>query len=383
MSDDLEDFEVLLAEDFSSTQFCNDLLVTVNGQPGTNELDLGTPMKKLRYDLNEVNSRIEETLKNNPTNVIDQMYRGKAVRNVTQKGLSSSLDYLDISYQRVQKEVIQPFERAQSLQSVLSKVHQTSILLRDGLVHMHLAGRIQAITETQKSWSVETMLELVTVYSQIDTSLSENVNLKSLKLIKQLESDTIVPTRKELVSQLSIALTKTLFGTDEDSDNQNDISKLAEALHSMSVREFTSTVQKSIFSFVAKSMQVLSKTITSIKSFPIAFDEVMKKGNAIQKMEEALQNTKFEETNLLAIYMSKSTPRSVKPSRLYWQKVSDAFKREFEASYSRGGPVGKSLSRNYGLIIDAINQKMKNTAGRSGDEQSVNLMLKSVSIAGP
>ncbi|QLL31456.1 hypothetical protein HG536_0B03190 [Torulaspora globosa] len=381
MSEDLEDFEVLLTDDFSSTQFCNDILVTVNGQPGTDELDLGTPLKKLRYDLNEINLMIEETLKNNPTNVIDQMYRGKAVRNVTQRGLASSLEYLDISYQRVQREVIQPFERAQSLQNVLSKVHQTSILLRDGLVVMHLTGRLQMITGRRKPWSIDTMVELAAVYSQIDASLRENANLKSLKLIKQLESDTILPTRKELLSLLSIALTNALTAADENLENQADISKLAEALHTMSSREFTSTVQKAVLSFVAKSIQVLSKTLNSIKNFPLAFGEVVRRGTIIRKIEQVLQNVKFEETNLLAIFISRSTPKSVKPNRLYWEKVSDAFRREFEVSFSRGGPVGKLLSRNSDMIVDTIKQKMTDPHNHGGDPQLVDLMLQSVSIA--
>ncbi|QLQ78970.1 hypothetical protein HG537_0B03170 [Torulaspora globosa] len=381
MNEDLEDFEVLLSDDFSSTQFCNDILVTINGQSGTDELDLGTPMKRLRYDLNEINLRIEETLKNNPTNVIDQMYRGKAIRDVTEKGLGSSLEYLDISYQRVQKEIIEPFERAQNLQNVLSKVHQTSILLRDGLVVMHLTGRLQMISERPKPWSIDTMVELAAVYSQLDASLKENVNLKSLKLIKQLESDTVLPTKKQLVSQLSVALTNALVMADENLENQADISKLAEALHTMSSREFTSTMQKAVLSFVAKSIQVLSKTLNSIKNFPLAFDEVVRRGTIIGKIEQALQNVKFEETNLLAIFISRSTPKTVKPNRLYWEKVSDAFKREFELSFSRGGPVGKLLSRNSDMIVDTIKQRMTDPRSHGGDSQLVDLMSQSVSIA--
>lgn len=381
MNEDQEDFEVLLTDNFSSTQFCNDILVTVNGQPGTDELDLGTPMKKLRYDLNEINSRIEDTLKNNPTNVIDQMYRGKRVRDVTQKGLASSLEYLDISYQRVQREVIQPYERAQNLQNVLSKVHQTSILLRDGLVVMHLTGRLQMITARQKPWSIDTMADLATVYSQLDASLRENANLKSLKLIKQLESDTILPTKKELLSQLSVALTNALAVADENLDNRADISQLAEGLHTMSSREFVSTVQRAVLTSVAKSTQVLSRTLNSIKNFPSAFDEVVRRGAIVRNIEQVLQNVKFEETDLLAIFISRSTPKTVTPNHLYWEKVSDAFKREFEVSFSRGGPVGKLLLRNSDMIVDTIQQRMTDPRNNVGDPQLVDLMLQSVSIA--
>lgn len=381
MSNELEDFEVLLADDFSSAQFCNDILVTVNGQPTTNELDLGTPMKKLRYDLDEVESRIQDTLKNNPNNVIDQMYRGRAVKEMTQNELKSSLDYLNISYQRVQKEVLQPYERAQTLQNVLSKVHQTSILLRDGLVYMHLAGRIQAITERQELSSIDSMLELVMLHSQIGTSLSENANLKSLKLVKQLESETIVPTRKKLQALLSVRLTKALASMDVNLDSSNDIPKLAEAVHTMSPREFSSTIQKSVLSYATTSVQELSRIINSIKNFPKALDKVIKRANSIHKIEQALQNAKHEDTNLLAVYLSKSSSASFRPTRLYWEKVSDAFKKDFEASYRRGGPVGKSLSRSHDMIANTIKEKMTSSTSQGCDQQSINMMLQSISIS--
>ncbi|CCE91290.1 Golgi transport complex subunit COG5 TDEL_0C04010 [Torulaspora delbrueckii] len=383
MSDDLEDFEVLLSQDFSATQFCNDLLKTTNRQPTTTELELGTPMKKIRYDLEEVESRITETIKNNPAHVLDQIYKSKSLEDVARSNIKPSLEYLDISYKRLQQEVLEPYERAQVLQNVLSKVHQTSLLLRDGAIYIHLANRIQFITSKQTHYSINTALELVTYYTQINLSMSENVNLKSLRLIKQLETEVVIPVRKELINFLSLTLTKTLATPEQVQKDQEIISKLAKALHNMSQRDFVTTIQKAVLSHVAVTVQALAKTINSIKDFPVALEDAMKRSMAIESLELILHEVKVEKTSLLADYMLQVKPKNVRPHHLFWKKVSDAFKKEFDTSYSRGGPVGKSLARNGGMIIDTIKQRMADTITNDADSQDMDVMLHAVSIINP
>lgn len=382
MNEDLEDFEVLLSQDFSVTQFCNDLVRTTNSQPSTSELDLGTPMKKIRYDLNEVESRIEKTIKDNPTHVLDQMLKGKALKSVASGGLKSSLNYLDMSHQRVKEEVLDPYERAQKLQNVLSKVHQTSILLRDGLIYIHLANRIQTVTDNQKELSLDTSLELVTLYSQINLSMNENINLKALKLIKRLETEVMAPTKKRLLDNLSLSLTNHLLKADQIQKNRETISKLARALHTLLPKEFVSTIYKAVLSHVSTSVQILLRTINSIKNFPMAFDEVVKRGSAIDTLDLILQEVKVQKTNLLAEYTTQAIPK-IKPRQLYWQRVATLFKKEFEVSFNRGGPVGKSLSRNHGFIVDAIKEKMTSITSSDDDKKDMDIMLKSVSIVQP
>lgn len=380
MSEDLEDFEVLLSQSFSATRFCNDLLKTTNRQSTTTELDLETPMKKIRYDLEEVESRIEETINKEPANVIDQIYKGQSSKKVAATGLEPSLGYLDVSYKRLKEEVLQPYERAQMLQNVLSKVHQTSLLLRDGAIYIHLANRIQSITSKQEPYSINSALELVTYYIQINMSISENVNLKSLKLIKQLETGVVVPVRKELLNFLSLTLTKALATPEQVHESQDDISRLARALHSISRRDFVSTIQKAVLSYVAISTQALIKTLNSIRDFPRALDDAVKKSLAINTMEAILQDIKVEKTNLLSDYVSQAKPKFVKPHHFFWTKVSDAFEKEFNICYSRGGPVGKALVRNQGMILDTIKQKLGEPTSDDGELHDMNLMLRSVSI---
>lgn len=80
MSNDLEDFDSLLETNFDAKQFGNDLLKVTNNI-NTTTLDLNTSLKKLKYDLHEIDSRIDQLVNNKPSEIIDLMYRNEHVNS--------------------------------------------------------------------------------------------------------------------------------------------------------------------------------------------------------------------------------------------------------------------------------------------------------------
>lgn len=383
MAEDLEDFEALLDPSFSAIQFSNDLLKATNGESSSAELDLETSIKKVNYDMREVDMRINDIIKANPTQIMDQMFKAKALKKTTAEGLKPSLEYLDMSYQRLQTDVLEPYERAQKLQNVLSKVHQTSILLRDGLIYIHLANRVQSLLDQQKPLTFDKSWQLVSLHSQLRMSMEENANLTSLRLIKKLETEVVTPNKRDLLNFLSISLTRETSNTNRNEIDKDTIIKLVKSLYILSQQDFVSTIHKIVLTNVAASVQTLTKTLNSIKNFPIAFGDVVKKGEVISLLDSILNQERVENTTLLSEYMSQMRPRPLSPTQLYWSRVAATFKKEFELSYTRGGPVGKSLSKNKDMIINTIKTSMHN-----GHDNSTHLgtMMKSVAIlniAGP
>ena len=98
-----EDFEPILAPDFNAEQFANDLLKATNNDLLTNELDIETPIKKINYDLKELESRIKRLVNDNPYSILNQIYKNKSLTDIIDEGLSTSLQYLDISYKRLKR----------------------------------------------------------------------------------------------------------------------------------------------------------------------------------------------------------------------------------------------------------------------------------------
>lgn len=381
MSVGIEDFEELLNNDFNEQEFANVLLKSTNSNPNTSVLDIKTPIKKINYDIKEIDSREDIIIKENSSIMADQLYKENAIKDTVHTGLKSSLQYLDISYKRLQEHVMIPYAKAHKLQSILSKVHQTSNILRDALVYIHLANKIQEIMESDKKLSIEKATQLTTLYSQLQLTIQENVNLKSLQVIKILELQVGKENKKQLQDFLIMTLTKECLNAFKIKNNKENIKLLSRNLFTLSPQEFSSTIQKIIVSHVVSNSQILLKTINSVRTFPAAFEEVVQKGHTIYQLERILGDVQVNNnSNLLAEYSSKVKVQSLTPRDLFWSRISNNFKKEVDISYNRGGPVGKALLKNRELIVDAINKYMPKSSDRKDYQKNLETMLKSISV---
>ncbi|CAI4050158.1 Golgi transport complex subunit COG5 SKDI_14G2710 [Saccharomyces kudriavzevii IFO 1802] len=395
MTDDLEDFESLLEPDFDAKQFGNDLLKITNNNDAT-ILDLNTPLKKLNYDLHEVDSRIDQLINNKPLEMIELVYRNEHVNSTIVDELKPSLEYLNMSYDRLKTQVLDPYERARKVQLALSKVYQTSFLLRGALVYIHLSNKLNTASKIAQL-NISTAVNVASLHYQLQITLEENENLKSLRKIKELEQKIVTPNKRELITFLSLQMSKECLNSIKIKSNKEIISQLAYSLFLLSPQEFASSINKIILSNVTVSSQILSKTINSIRMFPEAFKDVVEKGYNIYTLETILRNIKTDNvtaaakssvankahlSHLLSEYTStrniKAGPST--PRDLFWNKVSSNFKKDFEISVNRGGPVGKALLKNEDFIIDTIKQNMEKSSDSSDYQKYLDMMLGSVSI---
>lgn len=379
MSENLEDFELFLEDDFDVHRFGNDLIKATNTDDSTAELDIDTPIKKINYDIGEIDTRIEQLINNNPLQILDQISRAKTARATVRDGLTPSLDYLDMSYKRLQ-EVSEPYEKAQKLQNVLSKVHQTSMLLRDALIYIHLVNSIKSIKETTPRLNPQKSLELASLHSQLQLGISQRANLKSLRLIKKFDTEVVEPSFKELFNYLTTELDRVGSESEKLNNNKENVVILLRALHSLSPQEFANTVQRIVLSHIQSSIQSLVKTINFVKSFPSAMELAVKKGYTVFLLQSFLRDIKSDNTNLLNEYTSHMKPKPLTPKEFYWTQVSNGFKKDLEVSYKRGGPVGKVLQKSREFIEQTIRRNMANSPGNADYEDDIQIMLNSIAI---
>ncbi|CCF59761.1 hypothetical protein KAFR_0H03510 [Kazachstania africana CBS 2517] len=380
MSGDLEEFEDILQRDFNPRQFANDVLKATNNDSDHFQLDIETSIKKIKYDIREVESRIDKTIDTHPWAVLEQIDKTKLVNSTLEEGLKPSLQYLDLSYGRLQDEVLIPYEKAQKLQSALSKVHQTSTLLRDSLIYIHLLNKITTLNNSMKTLTMDNSIQLASLYTQLQYNLEQNQNLKSLKVIKNYESSVIQSNKKKLIDFLVLTLSKECLNTFKLQNNQQTIAKLSNALFLVSPQDFTATIHRIILSNVATNSQILQRTINSIKNFNESFKEVVNKSHDIFRLEQILSSVKTDNnSNILTEYSSQRKPKFSTPRELFWSKISSNFKKDLEVSLNRGGPVGKSLLKNKDLVFNSINELMPLSTDNNDYQNDLKIMLNSVS----
>ncbi|AAS51679.1 ADL241Wp [Eremothecium gossypii ATCC 10895] len=378
MSDsaELQDFEVLLEDNFNHSQFARELIRAINNKFDTTKLDLYTPLKQVNYDIVEVDKRIDRIIKDEPLKLLEQLDKRKLGREKVGTTLKPSLDYLTASFERLQTAVLEPYEDALKLQSALGKIHQTSHLLRDALIYMHMAAQVESLPLQVKDPS--RVSHLSTLFSQLRINLEQNPNLRSLQLIKKLEEG---PLREKRGALLKYVL-ETLLGYCEDNHklkhNLPEVQKLLVTLYSLSPREFSAVLDKVALKKIQASHQALTKTITAVRTLNTVMEDVVSNGVALHHLEKTLEEIPLETTTLHAEYISRKKYSSITAN--YWIQVANAYKREFEISYRRGGPVGKSLSNNAVFIRNTITESMKKGWNIDGLKEYQEALLASISI---
>lgn len=377
----LKNFEDFLEPEFNSTQFTNDLLKAINNTSDSDVLDLKTPIKKCTYDIQELDKRIEELIKRSPSSIIDQLHKKTSEKAMVNENLRSSMKYLSMSYKRLQEDVLEPYEHALKLQTVSGKIHQTSNLMRSALIYLYLLSQMKEFEIQSGPESNERLasgLKIAAIHTQIMMTLEDNPDLKILQLIRKCENEIVAPKRQELLFFLSAEISKWFLNKEKDVTNAKLIQSLIKSLHALSPQDFSTCIDKILTANIQNSEKVLAKIITSIRNFRLAMDDVIENRNSVFYLQTVLSESGENDISLLKEYLLSRRQKSILD--YYWSKVSSSFRAEFETSFTRGGPVGKSLIKNSELIKNTIAECMPKDTKDQPIQNEMNYMVNAVGI---
>lgn len=137
------DYEVYLDESFSPIAFANSLVQATNDAHDA-DVDLTTPTKRLKYDLDEVEQRIKNLTASNYEDLIEQASTAGSVATMLPP-LRASLDHVNSSYAKLQRDILNPYYSAQKLYTALRRLHSTSGLLRAMTWYLYLARQLATL----------------------------------------------------------------------------------------------------------------------------------------------------------------------------------------------------------------------------------------------
>ncbi|KAL6948710.1 hypothetical protein ACO0QE_001183 [Hanseniaspora vineae] len=432
-----QDFEEYLDDSFNSIQFSNSFLKATN-QSSKDTIDFKTPIKKLTYDLEEIESRLEICVKSNYQLLISQLKETDENSQKLQKALVPSLDYIELSYNRLNNQVLGPYERATKLQLALNKIHQTNTLLRAFLNFSSLILQAQTLdiekilvqdidwkkTDTQEV--IATLSNLTAVHQQIDLSLTSE-DLSKIQLVQQAIQDFVSPQKLLLVKRVNELIIKFMeLSYTQINGLQDQLLPLVSSLYVLSPSQLFVTIDNIIKSKSSLSAQILNKSITSIKDFEskveictgshmktiIFFEnQVLKACNGSNRGVSASDGnfTSFgaplsisgssttlssssssliNSSNVLSKFLNyyakiKPTFKATSLLFIFWQKIAQMFQQEFEINMKRGGPVGKALAHSQSHISETFEKVLnQEVPDYYSDKRDIITMLKGTVAGG-
>jgi hypothetical protein len=340
---DTEDYEALVEDNFSPTNFANDLLIATNST--RSELDISTAIKRVKFDINNIDLELEKISAEDHESLIKGIHNDMAKKDFFAQ-LNSPLDHINTSYQRLEKDLLNPYNKAIKTQEVLKKIHTTSFLLRSVTHFLYLT---QQIGELQSSPALEQtatkspkiLLKLANLHNQFKRLISDNPNLKSLKIIRDYDPIGLEKQRQlmDLIqSQIRSISDKNIYSAPESTIRYYFL-----ALYALDSRTLVDSVSTLLSNNVIMSVNSLTRVLTSPRNMNGALEEVLKKANLITKISQILKETHTENNKKLLL---DEVLQSMDISNLlssFWRDVAKKFEPKFRETMLRGGPVAKSL----------------------------------------
>ncbi|ODV83071.1 hypothetical protein CANARDRAFT_9928 [[Candida] arabinofermentans NRRL YB-2248] len=393
---DLSDYETYLNDEtFNPIQFANELILSNNNNTSDDydydTLDLETPIKRLKFDLKDLNNKLLKQSNENYTSLLIEFDKLESFQHNILNDLKSSLQSINSSYNRLQLEILKPYNDANSLHLALKKLHQTSNLLRSSIYFIYLISKIEEINKSDFELNKKpfiNLLNLSKLLSNLKNHLIDSNHLKSLKLIRDYESFQQIQLFK------IIEITNSQFKQlklDDNLDNELSILNLIYSSCLTSPETFFNQLQQLLSLKINQSIQLIVKNLNNTKSLDKIFKEVSKSGLLISTIDTILINNKWFDNNnksstTITIFDKISEKLQLNSSSLimlYWKDIAVGIEPKFKDIINKGGPISKNLKLIYNdlklIIIDSVLKSFDDSNNeKTVDCLEVKMMLNSI-----
>lgn len=353
----MDEFSHILEPTFNPITHANELILSTNGTNNT-ELDILTPIKKLQFDNAEADKRMSQITSENYDVLITNFTKIEQHKTLLSNTINVSVERINTSYNRLQKNVVKPYNEALELNGALRKIHTTLDLLRTS---SHMIYLIQQVEELSKQDDESTMIRLSKLYLQLSELY---VTQKSpIKLIKGY-FPLLVNKKLELQTQTVQHILNTPLTT--------TVQPYLLSLYYVHKDEFFATIEKAFLTkHVTNSANQLSRLLQSPRNFTLVMSEIFEfSKDHFENVDEVLK-VELDDGILLDLILEDLDVKNL--SDLYWERLLGRFKKNIAATMARGGPIAKNLR----IYSEGIRQ---NVGEIFGDHKGGELILDAVGI---
>ena len=183
----LDDYAAYLKDNFNPSEMANALLLETNTSADSN-LDLETSLKRLEFDMKDLKSRVNATVRSGSTSIVAQMDNVSTFHSHLEV-LKPSLTQLENSFARLDNEIIKPYNECTNLHSALKKIHSTNSLLRTLMFALHLLSQLEEIDKSDTSLASSPYKSLLST-ARLITEFQTYTTIPSLNTIKLIRDYT-------------------------------------------------------------------------------------------------------------------------------------------------------------------------------------------------
>lgn len=405
------DTATLLAPDFSPTSYANTLIHATNNASDT-PIDLSTPLSRVLFDVQEVDTRIDTlTTKNADSIVSHTQSRAQASGHVLEE-LESQVGSLKESYERLEREVGERYEQAESVRLAAERMVRTLRLGRSVQRALTLGRSLQGLVEEvsapygrggERSMvpAALALLGLRELFAAQGKG-EEAEGLGRVQLVTTLRNDVVNPAERTLLARAQQTVREfsmsslasggggggtTGAGTYKETEDTK--SRATHALHTlylmsplkpgstMTPEDFTPTLlinalQTYLQTALTSSLASLTRALATLPTLDRTLLEIAARCQNIVALEALLSTTYSPPHPLLSNHSTTNptptptptttnflTPllRHLDTSSLpsyFWRSLAGQLSSKVQEILNRGGVSARTLRSNKDKVRDAV-----------------------------
>lgn len=210
------DLPTLTSPTFSATSHANTLIHQTNN-PTDTPLDLSTPLSRVLFDVQEIDTSIDTLTTQNALPIIQHTQRRSEAAGRVLENVEEQVRALNESYQRLEREVIQRYEAAEEVRVAAERMLKTLRLGRSVQRAVQLGRQLEGQMDEVgrdtgtgggakggKHWimlpAANTLLSLRQLFGTTGKG-EENEGLGKVNVVNSLRSEIVAPAERQLLQR--------------------------------------------------------------------------------------------------------------------------------------------------------------------------------------
>ncbi|KAK1766648.1 Golgi transport complex subunit 5-domain-containing protein [Phialemonium atrogriseum] len=407
------DYETFLSPDFSASSFANTLVLSTNN-PNDAPLDLSTPLSRVLFDIQEIDSHIDllTTRSAVPLLTHTKEQTDSSTRIVGE--LDGQIKALNDSYKQLEGEVIQKHAEAEQVRQVASRLWETLRLGRAvgrclqlgrqlEIQHAELIGSPSALSSTSATPSgvprrvnhralvrcADTLLSLREMLSNATVPGAEGFGLDRIAAVRTLQSGYVEPTERSvregaerIVREFSIGTASGAAATFSQADETR--ARTVSALHALymlspagpnpaagkseprtrwSPTLMLHALELYLRTALQSSIASLARALAALPALDRALAEVAARCQNVVALEAVLEGARPPahlllpdkgDNNLLQPLLAYLETGSL--ASYFWRTLAGSLAPRVQEIVGRGGASARALRANKSGIGEAIRE---------------------------
>lgn len=215
------DYLAFLSPTFSPYTFANTLVLATN-TPNDPNLDLSTPLSRVLFDLQEIDSHIHNLTSKSALPLLNHAKTSQEASTALVHSLEGELERLTATYKRLEAEVIQRAETANEVLLIVERLHETTSLLRQVTRALMVARQFEShmlevrgvapVESTRKVGELDKFRAMPkAAFAAVELhkmlwSAKRDAKLDEIEVVKTLKNSYISPAVSQLITTAQNAI---------------------------------------------------------------------------------------------------------------------------------------------------------------------------------